>query len=244
MRKKVLWLIPARSGSKSIPNKNIKLLGGIPLMNYRINSSIKTKVSSETWVSTDSSQYSEIAEKVGASVPFLRPAELSTDTASSSDVVIHAMNYAQDNSFEFEFIGLLEPTSPFITSDVLDRAINFLMDSDQATSIVAVKENRPNSIFVQEDDIFLKRLSRNLNGLKKLVRQSFKKEITPSGGFYISRWDSFLEAKTFYTENTMSFMVNDIEAIEIDEPIDWLFAEFILREELFNNKNVFISNEL
>ncbi len=230
MNKKVLWLIAARCGSKSIIHKNIKLLGGQPLLSYRIESVKETRSDHSLWITTDSEEYASIAQKYGAEVPFIRPKELSTDIASSVDVVLHAMNYANKSNYKFDYIGLLEPTSPFITSSQLDGAISLLDENKEASAVVAVRQSRPHKIFIQKESIFLKELSENLKSLKKLGRQEFEKEITPSGGFYISRWDDFLKMKSFYTSKTLSFEVDEISGIEIDEPLDWEFAEFIINK--------------
>ena len=227
MTQKILWLVVARSGSKSIPDKNIKLLSGLPLLTYRIRSAKKTKYPEFVWISTDSKKYASIALKHGAEVNFIRPKKLAEDNTDSVDVVLHAMNYANDNNYHFDYIGLLEPTSPFINSDQLDKALKKLIKNPIADSIVAVKESRPNTIFIQDESIFLDKIAKNIKKHKKIGRQNFIKQITPSGGFYISKWESFLNKKTFYTSKTIHFLVDEISALEIDEPIDFLFAEFI-----------------
>jgi len=232
MKKKILWLIAARSGSKSITHKNIKLLGGHPLLSYQIKSAIKTRSDYEIWISTDSEEYASIAQKYGAEVPFIRPKELSRDTSSSIDVVIHAMEHAKKINKKFDYVGLLEPTSPFITSNQLDGALSLLEEHNEALAVVAVKESRPNKIFIQKQSMFLEELSLNLEKLKNYSRQEFEKEITPSGGFYISKWNAFLEKKTFYTSKTLSFEVDEVSGLEIDEPLDWEFAEFIVLKKL------------
>jgi len=200
MKKKILWLISARSGSKSIPNKNIKQLGGHPLLSYRIVSALNTAIEKEVWLSTDSNEYGLIGQKYGAKLPFLRPKELSTDNSTSVEVVLHAMQYAIDTAQEFDFIGLLEPTSPFISSFQLNNALGKLVSEPNADSIIAVKESRPNTIFIQDDSIYLDKIALEIENFQSLGRQNFAKQITPSGGFYISRWNSFLQNKTFYTK--------------------------------------------
>tara|TARA_B110000037_G_scaffold104281_1_gene121389 strand:+ start:1331 stop:2032 length:702 start_codon:yes stop_codon:yes gene_type:complete len=231
MKKKILWLIAARSGSKSITHKNIKLLGGHPLLSYRIESVKETRSEHDLWITTDSEEYASIAQKYGAEVPFIRPEELSTDTSSSIDVVIHAMEYAKKYNKEFDYVGLLEPTSPFITSNQLDGAISLLEENNEALAVVAVKKTKPNKIFIQKESMFLEELSVNLERLKNVGRQEFEKEITPSGGFYISKWNTLLEKKSFYTSKTLSFEVDEISGLEIDEPLDWEFAEFIVNKK-------------
>ncbi len=237
--KKILWVIAARSGSKSIPDKNIKLLGGYPLIVYRIKSALNTKFEKDVWVSTDSKVYAKISEEFGATIPFIRPDFLASDDASSIDVILHSMDYATKNNQQYDYIGLLEPTSPFINSEQLDDAINYLDSNKDASAIVATRESRPNSVFIQKESPFLSELADNLKSVEKMGRQSFSKEITPSGGFYISKWSDFLEMKTFYSVKTLSFLVDDISGLEIDEPLDWHFAEFIIDKQIFDTKQIF-----
>ena len=154
------------------------------------------------------------------------------DNSSSYDVVLHAMEYAMSLKNEYDYIGMLEPTSPFIKSKQLNDAIYLLDKNVEASGVVSVKESRPHKIFIQKEDKYLDVLAENFNGLKDLTRQAFKKEITPSGGFYISRWESFLKYKTFYTSKTLSFEVDDVSGLEIDEQIDWDFAEFIINNRI------------
>lgn len=235
----ILWLIPARSGSNSIKDKNIKLLNGIPLINYRIRTALSLSKKDYVWVSTDSQQYADIASKSGATIPFLRPASLSTDNASSMDVVLHAMQYAETNNFKFDFICLLEPTSPFVYFKDIENAYNCLKHDSIADSIVAVKEVRPNTFFIQDDSKYLDELAERLEKRTKLGRQEFKRQVTPSGGFYISRWDSFLRNKTFYTKRTLGYLVPEECSLEIDEPLDWNWAEFLITEKLVDTSKLF-----
>lgn len=224
---KILWLITARSGSKSVPNKNIRILNGIPLLAYRIQSALKSNFPNAVWISTDSIEYARIANDYGAHVPFLRPARLAQDSSTSVDVILHAMQFAEANLLNFDYIGLLEPTSPFVTEKDLNEAIKKLSETEDADAIVAVKESRPHPIFIQDDANYLHTVAKNISGLSNLGRQEFKKQITPSGGFYIAKWNAFLTQKSFYTDKTLTYLVDDISGLEIDEPIDFLFAEFI-----------------
>lgn len=228
----ILWIVAARSGSKSLPNKNIRELGGQPLLSYRIKSALECKIESEVWLSTDSEEYAKIGIRYGAKVPFIRPEELSTDNANSVDVVLHAMNHAQQKNLKFELVGLLEPTSPFITSTQLEQAVNDLIEDKTADSIVAVRRQRPATIYIQKKNKYLNDLAARISRQNLQNRQANDIEITPSGGFYISKWKNFLINKTFYTLNTMPYEVDDICGLEIDETIDWLFAEFIITNNL------------
>lgn len=239
MLNNILWLIPARSGSKSIPHKNIKKLGDYPLMAYRIKSALSIASPNNVWVSTDSEEYAEIAKGFGATVPFLRPEELATETATSADVVLHAMNEAEKQGLKYSVLGLLEPTSPFITYNQLSDAVQQLLDDDEAENIVAVRESRPNTFFIQKDSTYLSELAERLSMVQSHARQNFGKEITPSGGFHMAKWDSFKKSRTFFTQKTLSYFVESENELEIDEPLDWNFAEFILQQGLIKISDIF-----
>jgi CMP-N,N'-diacetyllegionaminic acid synthase len=239
MGKDILWIITARSGSKSIINKNIKLLNNIPLIEYRIKSALTIAEENQVWVSTDSNEYASIAIKAGAKVPFIRPDYLSNDTASSNDVILHAINFAEKSGLKFNFIGLLEPTSPLVYFSDLLNSLNILKKNKDASSIVAVEETRPNTFFIQNESEYLSELAKRFSSKENLGRQEFKKQITPSGGFYISRWDDFKLNKTFYTEKTLPYMIPDECSIEIDEPFDWVFSEFLIKEKIVDIKKIF-----
>ncbi len=238
MKENILWLITARAGSMSIRNKNIKMLNGIPLIAYKIRTALSISKPEDVWVSTDSEKYANIAREHGAYVPFLRPKKLATSMASSEDVVLHAMKFAESIGKEYKFIGLLEPTSPFVYYTDILKALNKLDDNENAQGIVAVRETRPNTFFIQEDNQFLDTIAKRMDKQKLLGRQNFKKEITPSGGFYISRWNFFLEKKTFYSERTLSYEVPFESELEIDEPIDWAWAEFLVEKNYVDLKKL------
>jgi len=239
MNKNILWLITARSGSKGIPNKNIKELNNTPLLGYKIKTALALSPAENVWVSTDSVEYANIATEFGAKIPFLRPDELASDNASSMDVVLHAMKYAENIGKNYDFIGLLEPTSPFVYYEDINDALTKLADNKNANAIVAVKESRPNTFFIQEESQFLDTISKRMADGGSLGRQFFKKEITPSGGFYISRWNAFLEHKTFYTEKTLQFLVPEESTLEIDELVDFTWAEFLIKYNKIDFKRLF-----
>jgi CMP-N-acetylneuraminic acid synthetase len=237
---RVLWLVLARSGSKSIPNKNIKLLAGIPLLAYRVKSVRAIAPKEDVWISTDSAKYASIAVSYGATAPFLRPKVLAGDQARSEDAVLHAMEYAEKTNDIFDAICILEPTSPFVKPSQMLHAVSMLDHSKKAGSIVAVKEARPNTFFVQDEASDLAALSMRIkNRGKHIRRQDFRKQITPSGGFYIAKWESFKKDHTVYTKNALAYLLPDINALEIDEPLDWTWAEFLLKEKIIRKRDLF-----
>jgi CMP-N,N'-diacetyllegionaminic acid synthase len=237
---KVLWLITARAGSKGIPDKNIKLLGGIPLLAYRIKSALAISNSEDVIVSTDSEKYACISKSFGASVPFLRPSELALDTSKSEGAVSHAIDWAESQGRRYDAIGLLQPTSPFIkASHLLEAANNLFTKDSEAESIVSVRDVKPSSFLVQQDDRYLSVIAERISGLTTARRQDFPKEITPSGGIFIAKWEVYKEKRTFYTDKTLSYSLPDVYGIDIDEPLDFLWAEFLIEKNIVNAAELF-----
>lgn len=204
----------------------------MPLLAYRIKNATAFAAGEDVWISTDSREYADIAEKYGAHVPFLRPEELSGDLAKSVDVVLHAMAWAEKQGRTYEAIGLLEPTSPFVPSRELSAAATELLSDQMADAMVAVRQVRPSTFYVQEEGPYLDVLAKNIRQAGVLRRQDEKREITPSGGFYIAKWDRFKTEKTFYTEKTRSWLLEDQHSLEIDEPMDWLWAQFLWEKKV------------
>lgn len=237
----ILWLITARKGSKGIPNKNIKILNGIPLLSYRILTALSISPKENVWLSTDSTEYAEIAKEYGASVPFLRPSDLSTDDSSSVEVVLHAMNYAESVGHKFKYIGLLEPTSPFVYLKDIIAAVKKLKSKEEYKSIIAVKESRPNTTFIQDLTEYIDEISARIAKIKETGRKNFNKQITPSGGFYIAKWEEFFKTKNFYSSQSTFYLLPDESSLEIDEYIDWLWAEFLLEKKIIDINKLFNS---
>ena len=231
-QKKVLWLVTARSGSKEIPDKNIKRLGRWPLMAYRILQALALAPKANVWVSTDSPRYAKLAASFGATVPFLRPKFLATDRSTSVDATLHAMRWAEEKGMAYDAIAVLEPTAPFVKASYLKDAVKKLFSDAKAMSIVATRPVRPSTYYVQKNQLYLSELAGRLAKKGILRRQEEKDEITPSGGFYIAKWDYFMKSKTFYSSRTLSYRIPEIHGLEIDKPVDWLWAEFLLAKRL------------
>ena len=139
--KTVLGIIPARSGSKGLPKKNILPLAGKPLIAWSIEAAKKSKNIDQFIVSTDSDKIAEVAKSYKCQVPFKRPKNLALDNTTSFDVIEHAIHHFQKNSINFDYVILLEPTSPIRTSEDIDKAISILHNKrDLADSIVGVSK--------------------------------------------------------------------------------------------------------
>jgi CMP-N-acetylneuraminic acid synthetase len=234
-----LILITARSGSKGIPNKNIKLLGGLTLLEYKIKTALSLTEAQNIWLNTDSELYAEIGKRHKITIPFLRPKALADDSASSIDVILHTIKFFEEEKLNFKYICLFEPTSPFVYYNDVKMAYNYLLKTKEAKAIVATKIVRPNTMFVQDNAKFLKKVSLNIKKIQSLNRQNFKEQITPSGGFYISEINHFKKYKTFYTNKTLTYNLPSGCDLEIDEPIDFKLAEFYLENKLINISKIF-----
>ena len=225
-----LVIIPARGGSKGLPWKNIKVLWVKPLVEWSIEAGLKSKYVDEVMTSTDDEKIAEISKKYGASVPFLRPSELASDTATTFDTVKHTIDYYKNElKKEFDYIVLLEPTSPLREVFDIDMAIEILLES-RADSIVGIcKTESQNPAFL---------VSKNENGLisgyenKDMVvlrRQEIKDVYFFEGTIYVSKTDVLLDKKTFYHDNTIGYEVPKYKALEIDDIIDFVMVEAIMK---------------
>jgi len=215
MTKKVLAIIPARGGSKGLPRKNILNLNGKPLIAWTIESSLKSKYIAKTIVSSDDDEILEISKKYGAGI-LKRPKELATDTASSEVVVKHAIESINEN---FDYIILLQPTSPLRDVENINNAFENLFEED-ATALISVCkiDNKILKAFKKNKDGFIEGISNNEYPFKR--RQDLPKTFISNGAIYIVKVDKFLENNSFLTDKTISYMMNEIESIDIDSMKD------------------------
>ncbi len=137
---KVVALIPARSGSKGVPNKNTRILGGKALIAWSIMAAKKAKFIDRVIVSTDSEEYAKLAIQLGAEAPFLRPAEISGDRATDYDFIVHALDWLKANGDEPEYIVHVRPTTPFRDPALIDAAINLFQNSSRASALRSAHE--------------------------------------------------------------------------------------------------------
>lgn len=223
---KVLFVIAARGGSKGVPRKNIRLLGGIPLIAYKIISAQKCHYQSRIIVSTDDVEIANIGKEYGADVPFMRPEELSNDTASSIDVVLHAMDWISENDSEtYEYVCLLEPSSPFASYVDLNAALN-LIEKKQADTLLGMKEVEVSRNFIHplDEQRGLAEFYYAIEDMHSIRRQDQRKEYTMNGCMYIARWDYFIINKQFHSVNSIPYIMPEEKSIEIDTMLDYEIA--------------------
>lgn len=230
--KSVIAIIPARAGSKGLPGKNIKPLCGKPLIAWSIEAGLASRYIDEVMVSTDSEEIAEVAREFGAAVPFLRPAVLASDTATTFDAVKHAIDYyVSEKRQQFDCIVLLEPTSPLRERSDLDQMIEKIasMDSDY-DAIVSLGG-------VHEHPSIMKRILGNQIEpySKDLVmttrRQDNDSAYFPYGVGYVVKTKTLLVEKTFYPRRTMHHMIKRYQCYEIDDIYDFLAIENIMKYE-------------
>ena len=206
--KSAIAIIPARSGSKGLPGKNIRPLCGKPLVVWSIETALKSRYVDEVLVSTDGDEIARISTEHGASVPFRRPPEFSTDTATTLSAVKHALDYYRDNhGREFDIVVLLEPTSPLREDEDIDLMLErFTREWDNYDSIVSLGE-------VREHPSIMKRLVGD--GIKPFCpelaqttrRQDNAPAYFPYGVAYIVKTGSLIQESTFYTKRCTYYLV-------------------------------------
>lgn len=229
--KKILALIPARGGSKGLPGKNIRLLAGKPLIAWSIEQAKGSKYLDKVVVSTDYENIAKIAEQFGAEVPFIRPAELAADDSSSIDVIFHAIDFLKNTGQQFDYIALLEPTSPLRESADIDNAIENLIDKNEAKAIVGVSKlesaHPEFNVLINNENGFIKKYLDN-SSIRVLRRQELPDVYFFEGTIYISDIDFLAQKRTFYHELTLPYVVPRWKSMEIDEICDLIMAEALL----------------
>lgn len=233
---RILYIITARGGSKGVPNKNIIELGGLPLLAYKAIAVKKSDYLDRIILSTDSQEIAETAKRFNIEVPFIRPSELATDTASSIDVVCHAMDWVENNDpVKYDAICLLEPSSPFLSYEDVNHVMELFIEKD-ANAVLGVKEMEVNSLFISEieDDLAMVKQFEKIKTLRSFNRQDMKRQYTMNGAIYIAKWDFFKKQKSFHSEKTYAYVMPSERSIEIDEMIDLYFARFLVENNLID----------
>ncbi|WP_321992902.1 acylneuraminate cytidylyltransferase family protein [Clostridium butyricum] len=229
MDKKILAIIPARGGSKGIVGKNIKELNGKPLIAYTIEEAKKSEYINRIVVSTDNEEIANISKKYGAEVPFLRPLELAQDDTPTIECVIHMLNVLKENeAYIPDYVCLLQCTSPLRTFNDIDGTIEKLLSTglDSAASVCEAEVNPYwTNIFNGERlEYFLK------DGKEITRRQDLPNVYRLNGAVYVAKCDVLKNEMTFETEYTTGYVMDKNSSIDIDDIIDFKFAELLMKE--------------
>jgi N-acylneuraminate cytidylyltransferase len=225
----MLAIIPARSGSKGVPGKNINLLGGHPLIAFSIIAAKMTPGIDRVIVSTDSAEYAAIANKYGAETPFLRPAEISGDKSTDMDLFIHSLKWLSENEKTVpEFLMHLRPTTPLRDPLVLDKAIEtFFSKEHELTSLRSVHEMSESAYksFEISSQGFLATIGSVESGEKaNLPRQAFPKTYVANGYVDVLDPNYILKENKLHGDKILAFqtpVVTEVDSIEDLEYIEW-----------------------
>lgn len=223
----VLGLIPARGGSKGLPCKNRLEAGGIPLLAWTIRVALQCPRITRLVLSTDDPELSAIARAEGCDVPFLRPDELASDTASSAEVVLHAL--AQLGT-DWDAVVLLQPTSPLRQTADLDAALDLYASAPAPASVVSVVEVAaplPAQYLMQADGT-LQRAHPTAMVVSR--RQDAKPVLTPNGAIYIVEPQAFCQRPCFVDANTRALVMPRERSLDIDEATDFAFLRYLCSE--------------
>lgn len=223
-RMKNLAIIPARSGSKGLHDKNIKIFNGIPLLAYTIAAAIESKQFEEIFVSTDSERYAKIAEEFGANVPFLRSSQNAGDDASSWDVVREVLKNYADLGKIFDTIALLQPTSPLRGSKEIIEGYQ-LFEKKKANSVVAVCEvdYSPLLCNILGEDLSMENFIRKDIYLKP--RQQLPIYYRINGALYIIKVKNACDIFDLYDERGFAYVMDREKSVDIDTEFDFIIAE-------------------
>lgn len=232
----ILFLITARGGSKGVPGKNLRKLGGISLVGFKAISAQRSNYCSRLIISTDSPEIQQDAQGYGVEVPFTRPAELATDTASSADVIAHSMQWFENETAErFDAVMLLEPASPFARPFDYDKAVE-IMIKHNADVVLGMREVEVNSVFVGPLDE-QGRISSIIDKMQAWHsepgrRQDLQQEFTMNAALYLFKWDYFKKHQSLYhdRETTYGYVMDPHYSVEIDTMVDLHWAEFLIEK--------------
>ena len=229
--KSVLAIIPARGGSKGLPGKNIKELCGKPLIVWSIEQAKSCSDIDRIIVSTDDGEIAEVAKKYGAEVPFIRPAELANDIATSIDAIFHAINWLKEHKdYRPEYILLLQPTSPLRTREDIDGAIRMLKEKKaQAVVSVCETDHHPWGSNILPEDGNMKDFIRP--DILNKRRQDLPVFHELNGAIYLADTDYLHEYNGFLGPDTFAYKMSKERSVDIDSDLDFKLVTLLLQEK-------------
>jgi N-acylneuraminate cytidylyltransferase len=221
---KILYVIPARGGSKGIPHKNIKPLNGKPLIYYSIDVARQLTTDENICVSTDDDEIIEVVERYGLKVPFKRPDYLATDTATTNDVLLHAIDFYESNGIYYDVLVLLQPTSPLRKASQVEKALSLYNDS--LDMVVSVKESHAASVICKENENGFLEFCFNKSGLRRQDTSSYYEY---NGAIYIINIERLKEKSLSGFTKIKKYVMDELSSVDIDIPLDWIITEEIIK---------------
>jgi len=223
--KTVLAIIPARGGSKGVPRKNIRMVAGKPLMVWTIEEAKKSKYIDRLILSSDDAEIIAVAREWGCEVPFVRPAELAQDDTPGIQPVFHAVRALPG----YDYVVLLQPTSPLRTCDDIDRCIELCLAKGAFSCVSVVEPDKsPYWMFTGDSDGKI----RPFLGDSQMIarRQDLPQVYALNGAVYVAEYQALLERETFITDNTVFHLMAKHASIDIDTEIDLVISEILLEK--------------
>lgn len=231
MAKVPLFVIPARGGSKGIPRKNIKLLGGKPLIAYTIQTAYKAaEPGSHIILSTEDEEIAEVGRSLGLDVSYMRPISLATDTTGSREVILDVMDWADKQNFKYDCVVLLQPTSPFRSVQDIKDALSLY--NENIDMVVSVKESDANpyyNLFETDCDGFL-HISKGTGKLAR--RQDAPRVWEYNGAVYVINPQSIKNMELGEFTRRVPYIMPAEKSIDLDTNIDWLLAEQLIKNSI------------
>lgn len=226
---RILGLLPARGGSKRIPGKNIRLLGGKPLLAWTIDLCKCIPEIDKTLISTDDPSIAEIARALGGWVPWLRPAELAKDTTKSAEVAIHALDWYENRFGMIDGLLLLQPTSPFRKTATVKRGIELFFAFNQRPVVGVSRSKTPPEWCFRLDGMKMQAIH---PGHLSRRSQDMPDTFCLNGSFFLVSPSWLRNEKSFYSEDMVPLVSDTIgESIDIDDESDWMLAEAFGKNE-------------
>lgn len=225
---KKIAIIPARSGSKGLKDKNIIPLNGKPLLAYSIEAALQTEVFEKVIVSTDSEYYASVAKQYGAEV-MMRGEALSNDKATTYDVIA---DFLERLGVPVDYFVLLQPTSPMRTSKHIKEAVGlFEGNMDKYDFLVSMTESHMAGVLVKpiEKDLSLKHFDTDFSSYR---RQAYK-DYCPNGAIFMAKPDAYLKNKHFFGPRAIAYFMNKIDSVDIDDRIDYELAEILMTKSIY-----------
>lgn len=227
---KILGFIPARAGSKRIPNKNVKLLNGRPLIAYTIEAAQKSKHINRIVISTDSEKIASVARKYGAEVPFFRPESISKSGSTEMEFFEHALDwFLKNENYEPDLIVLLYPTSPFRKTESIDRAIQEMLKYPEADSLRSIRlcSEHPYKMWVIEDDYLKPFIKGEDPNIHTFSYQVLPKVYIQNASIYITKPSTIRNKKSPTGDIIVPFIMDERESIDVNSSLDFQFAEMV-----------------
>ena len=225
--KRILGVIIARGGSKGLPRKNLRLAGGKPLIAWTIEVGKKSKYLDRLILTSEDAEIIEVAKKWGCDVPFVRPMRLADDNVPGVDTVVHAIQELPG----YDYVVMLQPTSPLRTVDDLDDCIaHTLAKGANVCASVTDPEKPPHWIFRMDEKNILHPIIEGANSLPQ-YRQILPKAYLLNGAMFVARCSWLLEHKKFLTDETLGYFMPRYRSLDIDTDMDWLMLEALLGKQ-------------